>query len=175
MLRKATRSATQPVARRTSRKAPWGRRLAATPQMPFPTKCRRRESRGERAVVDSAKRLSASSLHFWRKYSIGVQALACIRSSVRDDDDRDSEENKIKRPPALVRLDCRHRRALSLARLGCSVPPLTSVARLMLARADAITGPPLEPAPQKQLKSQKKTQNTLGAGQKEVEPDTPPL
>jgi hypothetical protein len=37
-----------------------------------------------------------------------------------------------------------------------SVPPLTSVARLMPARADAITGPSLEPAPQKQLKSQKK-------------------
>jgi hypothetical protein len=58
---------------------------------------------------------------------------------------------------------------------GRSVPPLTSVARLVLARADAITGPPLEPAPQKQLKSPKKTQNTPGAGQKEVEPDTPPL
>jgi hypothetical protein len=41
-----------------------------------------------------------------------------------------------------------------------SVPPLTSVARLVLARTDAITGPPLEPAPQKPLKSQKKTQNT---------------
>jgi hypothetical protein len=37
-----------------------------------------------------------------------------------------------------------------------SVPPLTSVARLMLARTDAITGPPLEPAHQKQLKSPKK-------------------
>jgi hypothetical protein len=56
-----------------------------------------------------------------------------------------------------------------------SVPPLTSVARLMCAHADAITGPPLEPAPQKQLKSQNKTQNAPGAGQKEVEPDTPPL
>jgi hypothetical protein len=40
----------------------------------------------------------------------------------------------------------------------CSVPPLTSVARLRLARADAITGPPLEPAPQKQLKSSSKAQ-----------------
>jgi hypothetical protein len=30
-------------------------------------------------------------------------------------------------------------------------------------------------AAQKQLKSQKKPQNTPGAGQKEVEPDTPPL
>jgi hypothetical protein len=38
-----------------------------------------------------------------------------------------------------------------------SVPPLTSVARLVLARNDAITGPPLEPAPQKQLKAKKKT------------------
>jgi hypothetical protein len=49
-------------------------------------------------------------------------------------------------------------------RLGASVPPLTSVARLTCARTDAITGPPLEPAPQKQLKTQKKTQNTPGAG-----------
>jgi hypothetical protein len=32
-----------------------------------------------------------------------------------------------------------------------------------------------EPAPQKQLKSQKTPQNTPGAGQKEVELDTPPL
>jgi hypothetical protein len=55
-----------------------------------------------------------------------------------------------------------------------SVPPLTSVARLTCARTDAITGPPLEPAPQKPLKSQK-NQNTPGAGQKEVEPNTPPL
>jgi hypothetical protein len=37
-----------------------------------------------------------------------------------------------------------------------SVPPLTSVARLMCAHADEINGPPLEPAPQKQLKGQKK-------------------
>jgi hypothetical protein len=54
-------------------------------------------------------------------------------------------------------------------------PSAPTVARLMLARTDAITGPPLEPAPQKQLKSQKNTQNTPGAGQKEVEPDIPPL
>jgi hypothetical protein len=48
----------------------------------------------------------------------------------------------------------------ALVRRWGSVPPLTSVARLMCAHADAITGPHLEPAPQKQLKSQKNTLKT---------------
>jgi hypothetical protein len=49
----------------------------------------------------------------------------------------------------------RHKLPLSHLATHPSGPPLTSVARLMCAHADEINGPPLEPAPQKQLKSQK--------------------